>query len=59
MSYILHAADYIAMLSGIGYDDDDILYELEEGAQDFLKLKQEDVSKIVMEVTEAVNKISS
>jgi putative nucleotidyltransferase with HDIG domain len=59
LSYILHAADYIAMLSGIGYDDDDFLYELEEGTQDFLKLKQEDVSQIVMEVTEMVNKIST
>ena len=58
LSYILHAADYIAMLSGIGYDDDDFLYELEEGTKDFLKLNQEDVSNIVMEVSESVNKIS-
>ena len=58
LSYILHTADYVATISGIGYDDDDFLYELEEGTQDFLKLKQEDISNIVMEVTESVNKIS-
>jgi HD-like signal output (HDOD) protein len=58
LSYILHMADYIAILSGIGYDADDILYELEEGTKDFLKLKNEDVSEIVLKVTESVNKIS-
>ncbi len=58
LSYILHMADYIAVLSGIGYDSDDVLYELEEGTKDFLKLKNEDVSDIVLNVTESVNKIA-
>ena len=58
LSYILHMADYIAILSGIGYDADDVLYELEEGTKDFLKVKNEDVSEIVLKVTESVNKIS-
>ncbi len=58
LSYILHMADYIAILSGIGYDSDDILYELEEGTMDYLSMKKEDVSEIVLQVTESVNKIS-
>jgi len=58
LCYILHMADYIAILSGIGYDSDDPLYELEEGTMDYLNLTNEDVSKIVLQVTESVNKIS-
>ncbi len=58
LSYILHMADYIAILSGIGYDNDDILYELEEGTMDYLDISNEDVSKIVSKVTESVNQIS-
>jgi hypothetical protein len=51
-------ADYIAILSGIGYDSDDVLYELEEGTMDFLAVTREDVSQFVATVTESVNKIS-
>jgi putative nucleotidyltransferase with HDIG domain len=58
LCYILHMADYIAILSGIGYDCDDILYELEEGTMDYLNVTNEDVSKIVSKVTESVSKIS-
>ena len=57
-AYILHMADYIAILSGIGYDSDDTLYELEEGTMNYLNITNEDVSKIVLKVTESVNKIS-
>ncbi|MGD9358036.1 MAG: HDOD domain-containing protein [Desulfobacterales bacterium] len=58
LCYILHMADYIATLSGIGYDSDDILYELEEGTMDYLRFSNENVSEIVLQVTESVNKIS-
>ena len=58
LSYILHVADYIAILSGIGYDSDDVLYEIEEGAMDFLGITHEDLSDIVLQVTESVSKIS-
>ena len=52
-------ADYAATLIGIGYDDDDILYEVEEGTMDFLGLKQEDVSELTLKIGESVNQISS
>jgi len=58
LCYILHMADYIATLSGIGYDSDDILYELEEGTMNYLNFSNENVSEIVLKVTESVNKIS-
>jgi hypothetical protein len=51
-------ADYSAILSGIGYDSDDILYELEEGTMDYLNITNEDVSEIVSKVAGSVNKIS-
>jgi putative nucleotidyltransferase with HDIG domain len=58
LSYILHIADYIALLSGIGYDDDDVLCELEDGVLGHFNFRQENISKIVLQVTEFVNKIS-
>ena len=58
LSYILHMADYIAVLSGIGYDSDDVLYELEQGTMDYLSVTHENVSELVATVTESVNKIS-
>lgn len=58
LANILHMGDYLAMLSGIGYDNDDILYELEQGTMDFLNLKQEDISELVLQVTETVNEMS-
>lgn len=58
LAYILHVADYIATLSGIGIGADDILYEVEEGALDFLNLTQKTISELVLEVVESNNKIA-
>jgi HD-like signal output (HDOD) protein len=58
LSYILHMADYISYLSGIGYDDDDVLYELEEGTMDYLSMTNEGMSELVLKVTESVNRIA-
>lgn len=57
LSYILHVADYIATLSGIGIGADDILYEVEEGAMEFLGIGQKTVSNIVLEVIEHNNQM--
>ena len=57
ISYIIHMADYIAMMGGIGYDDDDTLYQPEEGAMDFLGLKQNGVGEIMLKVMESANKL--
>ncbi len=57
LSYILHMADYIAAMGGIGYDDDDALSKLEKGTMDFLELRQEEVSDIMLKVLEAVDQL--
>jgi len=54
LSYILHMADYAAKIGGIGYDDDDILYQPEKGAMDFLGLSQENIGDMIPKVIEAV-----
>jgi len=58
LAYILHMADYIAIVSGTGYDSDDILYELEEGTMDHLNITNEDMSDITLKVIESVSKVS-
>ncbi len=55
LSYILHLADYVATLSGIGIGSDDILYEKEDGTLGFLGLEQKAVSEIMFAVMEACN----
>ena len=51
---MLHIADYVATMGGIGYDDDDILYQAEGGAMDFIGLTQEDIGDMIPKVIEAV-----
>ncbi len=58
LAYILHMADQSARLLGEGYDDDDFLYTLEAGTMDFLGLKQEDVSKILTEIIDSIERFS-
>lgn len=59
LSYILHLADHTARFIGIGYDDDDFLYELEQGTMDYLGFKQQDMSDIVFMITENMKSFSS
>lgn len=59
LAYILHMSDYIARLAGIGYDNDDFLYDIEDGTMDYLSLTQDDVSDIVLKVSESMQNISS
>ena len=58
LSYVLHTADHIARMIGIGYSNDDILYETKEGTRNFLGLRQQDFSKMALKITEAAYKIS-
>jgi putative nucleotidyltransferase with HDIG domain len=59
LSYILHMADHTARLIGIGYDEDDFLYKLEEGTMDHLGLKREDISEIILKITDSMKNFSS
>ena len=57
MAFILHLADYIAVLSGSGYDIDEILDIREEGTDAFLSIHQKDMQVIGAVIIESVVKI--
>lgn len=59
LAYIVHAADYVAKLSGLGYAIDDIMAELEEGTTDLIGLDRKELGELVLEVIESVQKIGS
>lgn len=51
-------ADQLATSIGIGYDSDDLLYQLEEGTMDFLGLKRSDLGDLVSKITESLEKVT-
>jgi hypothetical protein len=57
LSHILHMADNLAAMCGAGYDDDDILNEIQKETMSFLQIKQADLSETLLKITESVNKI--
>lgn len=57
MAFILHLADYIAVLSGSGYDLDEILDIQEEGTDKFLSIHEQDVKSIGDAIFDSVLKI--
>jgi predicted Zn finger-like uncharacterized protein len=58
LAFILHIADYIAMINGYKSGTDGAPYQPEDGVMDFLNLQEEDVEHIKKDVHEAVEKIS-
>ncbi len=59
MAFILHLADYIAVLSGSGYGYDEILDVREEGTEEFLSIHQQDMKKIENLILESIFKIEA
>lgn len=57
MAFILHLADYIAVLSVSGYDLDEILDIQEEGTDKFLSIHEKDVKSIGDAIFESVLRI--
>jgi putative nucleotidyltransferase with HDIG domain len=57
LSYILHLADHLALMSGAGYDEDDILNEVQKDTMRVLQLQQADLSEILFKIIESVSKI--
>ena len=57
LAYILHMADCIAMKNGFGTGNDSVMYEMEEGALEFLCLQDKDVDAIQSQVLESVDKM--
>jgi putative nucleotidyltransferase with HDIG domain len=58
LAHILHMADHLAIMVGIGYDNDDVLNKLEAGTMDFLGIRQTDLGDLVSKVTEDVARTS-
>ena len=57
LASILHMADYISLISGEGYEDDDYLYELEAGTMDYLDFNQSVISELTLELMESVSNL--
>ncbi|MBN1669912.1 MAG: HDOD domain-containing protein [Kiritimatiellae bacterium] len=56
LAHIVHVADAIAMMSGLGTGIDGMLYRMDETALPFLSLQEEDVSTIMGEVIDYVER---
>jgi len=54
LAYILHMADFIATMAGLGASSDGMRYHLEDGTMEFLNLKEEELDGIKDEVVESV-----
>jgi hypothetical protein len=57
MAFILHLADYIAVLCGAGYDSDDVLYVLEKGTENSLNICQEEIRGIMSSVMDSMVRV--
>ena len=56
LSYIVHAADAIAIMSGIGAGLDGLLYSIHGEAMDFLRMTDEGVTEVMADVAGYVEK---
>ena len=58
LAYIIHVADGIAMMAGLGLGIDGTHYQMDHGAMAKLDLLEEDVNDIMGEILEAAQNIS-
>ncbi len=56
--YIVHMADSITIMTGMGAGIDGMLYQMDDKAMEFLGLQEEDLNDIMGEVVESVEKIT-
>lgn len=57
LAYIVHAADAVALMSGLGLGIDGTRYRMEDGTLAFLKLKDEDLGAVMGKMLSAAKKI--
>lgn len=55
--YMVHLADIIAMMSGLGAGVDGMFYEMDDRSLEFLGLQEEEMNGIMIEVVESVQEI--
>ncbi len=58
LAHIVHVADSIAMMTGLGLGLDGMLYTMDDKARDFLDLQEDDVSKIMGDVLDVVDSMT-
>jgi HD-like signal output (HDOD) protein len=58
LAYIVHVADAIAMMAGLGLGIDGKLYQMDDKAMEFLGIQEEDVNEIMGKILEAAQNIS-
>ena len=58
LAFIVHMADAIAMMTGLGLGIDGMLYQMDDKAMEFLGLREDDINDIMGQVLDAVEKIS-
>jgi len=58
LAYIVHVADAIAMMTGLGLGIDGSFYNMDDDAMEFLGLKEDAINDIMVEVLSAAQKIS-
>jgi len=59
LAYVVHAADSIALMSGIGSGIDGMMYRIDKKAMEFLELDNESVSMYMAQAVEYVEKTVS
>jgi HD-like signal output (HDOD) protein len=59
LAYIVHVADAIAMMTGLGMGVDGSMYKLDDGAMEYLGIKEDAINEIMTEVLSAAQKIST
>jgi HD-like signal output (HDOD) protein len=58
LTYVVHIADGISMMAGLGLGIDGMMYQFEDNAMEFLGLQEEDLNHIMADVLTSVQKIS-
>jgi len=58
LAYIVHVADAIAMMTGLGLGADGMNYHMDDKAIEFLDLQRKDISSIMVEILVFVEKTS-
>ncbi|MBW1701180.1 MAG: HDOD domain-containing protein [Deltaproteobacteria bacterium] len=57
LAYVVHIADSLAMMSGVGTGIDGMSYEIDGKAVEFIGLKEEALNNIMFEAMESVKKV--
>ena len=58
LTYIVHMADGISLMTGLGLGIDGMMYQFEDNAMEFLGLQEQDLNSIMGDILTSVKKIS-